>query len=101
MGMAIGYSPPKPEEDMIKVIHNAVDSGISSLIPLILMTDLPFTNETPISKASCRQLMYLALKGGMTEEVLLATNSGIKFVDVKTNDVCGDPACVRATCEEA
>ncbi|GAB4844026.1 IN2-2 protein [Ancistrocladus abbreviatus] len=87
MGMSMSYGPPNPEEDMIKLIHHAINSGVTFL-------DTPdyyglHTNEILIGKA---------LKGGMRQKVELATKFGIKFVDWKV-EICGDPAYVRAACE--
>ncbi|GFY83673.1 NAD(P)-linked oxidoreductase superfamily protein [Actinidia rufa] len=74
MGMSAFYGRPKPEEDMIKLIHHAVDSGVTFLD----------TSD--------------ALKGGIREKVELATKFGISFADGNM-EVCGHPAYVRAACE--
>ncbi|KAI3822988.1 hypothetical protein L1987_10591 [Smallanthus sonchifolius] len=60
MGMSGGYGPAKPEEEMIKLIHHAINSGVTHLD----------TNEILIGKA---------LKGVKREEVEVATKFGIKF----------------------
>ncbi|KAJ9701273.1 hypothetical protein PVL29_006564 [Vitis rotundifolia] len=87
MGMSAFYGPPKPEEDMIALIHHAVNSGIT----LLDTSDIygPFTNEILLGKA---------LKGGVREKVELASKFGIIYADGK-RDVRGDPAYVRAACE--
>ncbi|GMY32159.1 probable aldo-keto reductase 2 [Fagus crenata] len=87
MGMSAFYGPPKPEQDMIALIHHAIDSGIT----FFDTSDVygPFTNEILLGKA---------LKGGVREKVELATKFGIRSVDGKW-DFCGDPAYVRAACE--
>ncbi|XP_002266027.3 probable aldo-keto reductase 4 [Vitis vinifera] len=87
MGMSAFYGPPKPEEDMIALIHHAVNSGIT----LLDTSDMygPFTNEILLGKA---------LKGGVREKVELASKFGIIYADGK-RDVRGDPAYVRAACE--
>lgn len=41
-----------------------------------------------------------ALKGGVRERVQLATKFGLRFADEKY-EVCGDPAYVRAACEDS
>ena len=48
MGMSAFYGPPKPEEDMIALIHHAVNSGIT----LLDTSDIygPFTNEILLGK---------------------------------------------------
>ncbi|XP_059445245.1 IN2-2 protein-like [Corylus avellana] len=87
MSMSGGYGPPKPEEDMIALIHHAIHSGVT----FFDTSDLygPFTNEILLGKA---------LKGGVRERVELATKFGFCFVDRKM-EIRGDPAYVRAACE--
>ncbi|GFY82246.1 NAD(P)-linked oxidoreductase superfamily protein [Actinidia rufa] len=87
MGMSAFYGPPKPEEGMIKLIHHAVESGVTFLDTSDVYG--PHTNEILLGKA---------LKGGMREKVELATKFGISYADGK-RDVRGDPAYVRAACE--
>ncbi|KAJ9701282.1 hypothetical protein PVL29_006570 [Vitis rotundifolia] len=85
MGMSSSDGPPKQEEDMIALIHHAVNSGIT----LLDTSDIygPFTNEILLGKA---------LKGGVREKVELASKFGIIY---GKRDVRGDPAHVRAACE--
>ncbi|KAL2530099.1 putative aldo-keto reductase 4 [Forsythia ovata] len=87
MGMSAFYGPPKPDPDMIELIHHAINSGITFLDTSDVYG--PHTNETLLGKA---------LKDGMREKVELATKFGINFSDGKS-EVCGDPAYVRAACE--
>ncbi|XP_058201563.1 probable aldo-keto reductase 2 [Rhododendron vialii] len=87
MGMSSAYGPPKPDEDMIKLIHHAIDSGVTFLDTSDIYG--PHTNEVLLGKA---------LKGGVREKVELATKFGISFADGKI-EVRGDPAYVRAACE--
>ncbi|KAI3723381.1 hypothetical protein L2E82_34913 [Cichorium intybus] len=87
MGMSTAYGPPKPEEDMIKLIHHAVNSGITHLDTSDLYG--PHTNEILIGKA---------LKGLERETVQLATKFGIKTL-AGDGEICGDPEYVRACCE--
>ncbi|KAF7149651.1 hypothetical protein RHSIM_Rhsim02G0070500 [Rhododendron simsii] len=86
MGMSAFYGPPKPDEDMIKLIHHAVDSGVT----LFDTSDIygPHTNEILLGKA---------LKGEIREKVELATKFG--FTADGKMEVHGDPAYVRAACE--
>ncbi|GKA54597.1 probable aldo-keto reductase 4 [Tanacetum coccineum] len=86
MGMSAFYGAPKPEPDMIKLIHQAVNAGVT----LLDTSDVygPKTNEILIGKA---------LKGGIREKAQLATKFGIKYEGVK--EYCGDPDYVRAACE--
>ncbi|GMH20255.1 hypothetical protein Nepgr_022096 [Nepenthes gracilis] len=86
-GMSHGYGPPKPEDDMIKVVQHAINSGVTFLDTSDFYG--PHINEILIGKA---------LKGGMRLKVELGTKFGLRKVDGKT-DICGDPAYVRAACE--
>ncbi|CAI9762827.1 unnamed protein product [Fraxinus pennsylvanica] len=87
MGMSSFYGPPKPEPDMIELIHHAINSGITFLDTSDVYG--PHTNEILLGKA---------LKDGVREKVELATKFGIILQD---NQFCvqGDPAYVRAACE--
>ncbi|XP_076882869.1 putative aldo-keto reductase 4 [Bidens hawaiensis] len=86
MGMSSVYGLPKPELDMINLIHHAVDAGVTFLDTSDVYG--PKTNEVLLGKA---------LKGGVREKVQLATKFGIKHENFF--EVCGDPAYVRAACE--
>ncbi|XP_044478018.1 probable aldo-keto reductase 2 [Mangifera indica] len=87
MGMSAFYGPPKPEPEMIALIHHAINSGITFLDTSDVYG--PHTNEILLGKA---------LKEGMRERVELATKFGINFADGK-REIRGDPAYVRAACE--
>ncbi|XP_075085311.1 auxin-induced protein PCNT115-like [Nicotiana tabacum] len=87
MGMSAFYGPPKPEDDMIKLIHHAINIGITFLDTSDVYG--PHTNEILIGKA---------LKEGMRERIELATKFGISSADGKI-EIIGDPSYVRAACE--
>ncbi|CAI9271454.1 unnamed protein product [Lactuca saligna] len=87
MGMSAFYGDPKPEPDMIKLIHHAINAGVTFLDTSDIYG--PQTNEILIGKA---------LKGGTREKVELATKFGIKY-DSAAMEVCGDPAYVKYACE--
>ncbi|KAK4258178.1 hypothetical protein QN277_007651 [Acacia crassicarpa] len=87
MGMSAFYGAPKPEPDMIALIHHAVQSGVTFLDTSDIYG--PHTNEILLGKA---------LKGGVREKVELATKFGIISADGK-REIRGDPAYVRAACE--
>lgn len=87
MGMSAFYGPPKPDPDMIELIHFAVDAGVTFLDTSDIYG--PYTNEILLGKA---------LKGGVRGKVELATKFGISFVGDK-REIRGDPAYVRASCE--
>lgn len=48
MGMSAFYSPPKPELDMIALIHHVVDSSVTFLDTSDIYD--PFTNELLLGK---------------------------------------------------
>ncbi|KAK8489633.1 hypothetical protein V6N13_028057 [Hibiscus sabdariffa] len=87
MGMSAFYGPPKPESDMIALIHHAVDSGVTFLDTSDFYG--PHTNEILLGKAT---------KDGVRQRVELATKFGIIYTDGKIH-ARGDPAYVRACCE--
>ncbi|CAN1346672.1 Probable aldo-keto reductase 2 [Linum perenne] len=78
----LGCIPPKPEEDMIGVIHHAIHSGVT----LLDTSDMygPKTNEILLGKA---------LKGGIRDKVQLATKFGVCFEEGSVR-VKGDPAYI-------
>ncbi|KAH0765428.1 hypothetical protein KY285_001299 [Solanum tuberosum] len=86
MSMSGNYGPPKPEPEMIKLLHHAIDTGVT----LLDTSDVygPLTNEILIGKA---------IKG-IREKVQIATKFGIRFED-GNRGICGEPAYVRACCE--
>lgn len=51
VGMSATYGPPKPEPEMIKLIHHAVDSGVT----FFDTSDFygPHTNEILLGQVSC------------------------------------------------
>ncbi|KAF2324161.1 hypothetical protein P3X46_002439 [Hevea brasiliensis] len=87
MGMSAFYGPPKPESDMIALIHHAINTGVTFLDTSDVYG--PHTNEILLGKA---------LQGEMRKRVELATKFAISFKDGK-REIRGDPAYVRAACE--
>ncbi|OMP05632.1 Aldo/keto reductase [Corchorus olitorius] len=87
MGMSAFYGPPKPESDMIALIHHAINSGVTHLDTSDIYG--PHTNEILLGKA---------LKDGVRDRVELATKFGINYSDGKS-EIRGDPSYVRAACE--
>nr|KAJ0221240.1 hypothetical protein LSAT_V11C200067500 [Lactuca sativa] len=83
MGMSAFYGAPKPEPDMIKLIHHAINAGIT--LPRHLR-HLRTTNQ----RDPYRQ--------GVREKVDLATKFGVKY-DSEAMEVSGDPAYVKYACE--
>ncbi|KAG6394829.1 hypothetical protein SASPL_145419 [Salvia splendens] len=74
MGMSANYGQPKPEHEMIQLLHHAINSGVTFLD----------TSD--------------ALKGGMREKVQIASKFGIARKD-GIREVRGDPEYVRSACE--
>ncbi|KAK8663372.1 hypothetical protein V6N13_083194 [Hibiscus sabdariffa] len=87
MGMSAFYGPPKPEPDMVALIHHAINSGVTFLDTSDVYG--PHTNEILVGKA---------LKDGVRNKVELATKFGIDYTEGK-REIRGDPAYVRAACE--
>ncbi|KAM5569798.1 hypothetical protein ABKV19_017023 [Rosa sericea] len=87
VGMSVFSGPRKPEADMIKLIHQAIDAGVTFLDTADVYS--PFTNELFLGKT---------LSGGMRDKVELATKFGISSADNKTV-IRGNPAYVRSACE--
>ncbi|KAJ0079744.1 hypothetical protein Patl1_24194 [Pistacia atlantica] len=72
-GMSVlQYGPPKPEAEMISLIHHAINSGITL-----------FDTSESYGPHSNEILLGKALKGGMRERVELATKFGVSIVDGK------------------
>ncbi|CAL1404335.1 unnamed protein product [Linum trigynum] len=88
MGMSAFYGPAKPEQDMIALIHHAIDRGVTFLDTSDIYG--PHTNEVLLGKA--------LKKRGVREKVELATKFGIIHKEDKMVPR-GDPAYVRAACE--
>ncbi|CAN6372082.1 unnamed protein product [Urochloa humidicola] len=88
LGMAGFYGPPKPEADMIKLIHHAVATGVSFLDTSDFYG--PHTNELLLGKA---------LQGGVREKVQVATKFGLRTGEDGDREVHGHPAYVRVACE--
>ncbi|PPD79974.1 IN2-2 protein isoform X1 [Gossypium hirsutum] len=76
MSMSAFYGPPKPEPEMINLIHHAINSGVTFLDTSDVYG--PHANEILLGK--------------------LATKFGACFVDGKM-EIGGGPAYVRAACE--
>ncbi|XBH93835.1 hypothetical protein VPH35_084698 [Triticum aestivum] len=88
MGMSAYYGPPKPEPDIVALIHHAVAAGVT----LLDASDIygPHTNELLLGKA---------LQGGVRGKVQLATKFGILAGADGARAIRGDPAYVRSACE--
>ncbi|XVE80858.1 hypothetical protein DITRI_Ditri15bG0014600 [Diplodiscus trichospermus] len=87
MVMSAFYGPPKPEPNMIALIHHVINSWVT----LLDTSDVygPHTNVILLGKA---------LKDGFRDRVQLATKFGIDYIEGK-RDIHGNPAYVKAICE--
>lgn len=72
MGMSFGYGPPADKSEMIKIIHAAVDEGITFFDTAEVYG--PFTNE---------ELLGEAIKS-IKKELIIATKFGFK-IDLEQN----------------
>lgn len=90
MGMSAFYGPPKPESDMVELIHYAVDKGVT----LFDTSDVygPYTNEVLLGKAVAEKTLR--------HKVQLATKFGIQRTENAVM-IHGDPKYVRTCCENS
>ncbi|XP_047964502.1 auxin-induced protein PCNT115-like [Salvia hispanica] len=87
MSANYGQPKPKPDHEMIQLIHHAINSGVTFLDTSDVYG--PHTNEILIGKA---------LKGVTREKVQIASKFGITRKD-GIREVRGDPEYVRSACE--
>lgn len=76
MGMSSGYGPPKNTGEMIKLIHQAIDIGVTFFDTAEVYG--PFTNEALLSEALVSK----------REEIVIATKFGFD-IDVETGERLG------------
>ena len=64
MGMSFGYGPPADKQEMIKLIHSAVEQGVTFFDTAEVYG--PFTNEELVGEAlaSFREQVVIATKFG-------------------------------------
>ncbi|GAB2223495.1 hypothetical protein Droror1_Dr00017636 [Drosera rotundifolia] len=88
MGMSAFYGPAKQEEDMVALIHHAINCGVN----LFDTSDSygPHTNELLLAKA---------FEGKIRQKVVVSTKFGIKILGAFKREIRGDPAYVREACE--
>ena len=87
MGMSSGYGPPQDKNEMISLIHKAVDFGITFFDTAEAYG--PFTNE---------ELVGEALKP-FREKVVIATKFGFKFESGGLNGVDSRPQHIKDVAE--
>ena len=89
MGMSFGYGPAGDKKKMIKVIHAAVEQGITFFDTAEVYG--PFTNEELVGEA------LEPFKG----KVVIATKFGFNIVDGKIAGVNSKPENIRKVAEES
>ncbi|MFX0557472.1 aldo/keto reductase [Maribacter sp. CXY002] len=89
MGMSFGYGPAKDKTEMIKLLHRAVDLGVTFFDTAEVYG--PYTNELLVGKA------LEPYKG----EVKIATKFGFDFEDGKMAGLNSRPENIRKVAEES
>jgi aryl-alcohol dehydrogenase-like predicted oxidoreductase len=87
MGMSYGYGPPQDKQEMITLMHKAVEQGIIFFDTAEVYG--PYTNEELVGEA------LEPFKG----EVVIATKFGFKFDDGKISGVDSSPENIRLVAE--
>ena len=87
MGMSFGYGPAGDKDEMIKIIHAAVEQGITFFDTAEVYG--PYTNETLVGEA------LAPYKG----KVVIATKFGFNYVDGKNVGVNSRPENIRSAVE--
>ncbi|CAH9136522.1 unnamed protein product [Cuscuta epithymum] len=102
MGMSAFYGPPKPDADMISLIHHAVNSGVTFLDTSDMYG--PHTNEILLGKLLPRfQAENLAHNKKLYERIVeIAAKKGctpsqlaLAWVHHQGNDVCSIPGTTK------
>lgn len=89
MGMSFGYGPAGEKSEMIKVIHTAVEQGITFFDTAEVYG--PYTNELLLGEAL----------EPFKNKVVIATKFGFNFVDGKMAGVNSRPENIRKVAEES
>ncbi len=89
MGMSFGYGPPADKQEMIKLMHAAVEQGVTFFDTAEVYG--PFTNEELVGEA----LAASHAQG----QVVIATKFGFNFVDGKMAGVNSRPDNIRKVAE--
>lgn len=89
MGMSFAYVPPGDRKEMIKVIHAAVEQGITFFDTAELYG--PYTDESLVGEAL----------EPFKRKVVIATKFGFKFQDGKPAGVNSRPENIRHVAEES
>src|SRR5271167_2492319 len=89
MGMSFSYGPPKDKQEMIDLIHAAVDRGITFFDTAEVYG--PFTNEELVGEALAPY----------RDKVVIATKFGWKIVDGKMVGLDSSPEQIKKVADES
>ena len=89
MGMSFGYGPAKDTQEMVQLIHKAVEIGVTFFDTAEVYG--PYTNELLVGEA-------LELFKG---KVKIATKFGFNFVDGKMAGLNSRPENIKKVAEES
>lgn len=87
MGMSFGYGPAKDEQEMIRLIHAAIEQGVTFFDTAEVYG--PYTNESLLGKALAP----------FREKVVIATKFGFHIENGKMNGVNSRPENIRQATE--
>jgi aryl-alcohol dehydrogenase-like predicted oxidoreductase len=87
MGMSFSYGPPADKKEMIKLIHHAIERGVTFFDTAEIYG--PFTNEELIGEALAPY----------RDEVIIATKFGFNFKDGKEAGLNSHPEHIRQAVE--
>lgn len=87
MGMSFGYGPAADTKEMIKLMHQAVEQGITFFDTAEVYG--PYVNEELVGEALAP----------FKDKVVIATKFGFKFVDGKLAGTCSHPDNIRKVAE--
>jgi aryl-alcohol dehydrogenase-like predicted oxidoreductase len=87
MGMSFGYGPPADKQEMISLIHKAIDEGVNFFDTAEVYG--PFTNEELVGEALA----------SFRKEVVIATKFGWKIQDGKSVGLDSRPEHIKEVAE--
>jgi aryl-alcohol dehydrogenase-like predicted oxidoreductase len=89
MGMSFGYGPAADRQEMISLIHKAVEQGVTFFDTAEVYG--PFTNEELLGEALAP----------FRDEVIIATKFGFNIQDAKISGVTSRPEHIKKVVEES
>lgn len=91
MGMSYGYAPFPEKKESIKVIHQAIEEGVTFFDTAEVYG--PFTNEELVGAA------FAAAPAAARDQIVIATKFGFNIVDGKMSGVNSRPDNIRKAVE--